>query len=144
MLTRFTATATTCAVAPGTERMDDSGVLHVKDRVFSDIVESPDERIAGVNEPTLSMDINTRTGEAVLNGRFALVPSAKSGSWEGELHGSIADDGMVRAFGLAQGQGEFEGLLLRVDFRQVEKLATPAPCTEPKAFFEIEGWILER
>jgi hypothetical protein len=143
MLTRFTATATTCAVSPGSERVGDRGMLHIANRVFSDIVESEDDRIAGTNEPALDIDVDTTTGEASLQGRFKLAPKSGSGSWEGELLGHITG-GLVTAAGLAHGKGALERAILRVDFRQVPKLAAPAPCADPKAFFEMDGWILER
>jgi hypothetical protein len=118
-------------------------MLHIRNRVFSDIVECQDDRIAGTNEPVLDIDIDTKTGVAELQGRFNLVPSAKSGSWQGEVRGHISG-GLVTALGIATGTGAMEGAVLQVNFRQVTKLSTPAPCADPKAFFEMDGWILDR
>ena len=142
MLTNFVATATTRDISLGTEQVDDRGILHIGNRVFSDIVESDDDRIAGTNEPALDIEVDTASGEAVLHGRFTLASKSRGSSGVGELHGRITG-GLVTAAGLAKGRGQLEGSILRVDFRQVGHLATPAPCEDPKAFFEMEGWILQ-
>ncbi len=104
---------------------------------------SADPRIAGQNQPTLDIDLDPAKGSGTLHGRFTLMPKSGSGTWEGELTGQI-EKGLVVASGIAAGTGDLSGEALRVDFRQVEKLATPPPCPDPKAFFEMRGLILRR
>jgi hypothetical protein len=123
--------------------LDSQGVLHVSNRIFSDLVASDNDRITGANEPTLDIDIDTRTGEASLSGNFMLVPASNAGAWRGELQGSIRD-GLVTAFGMANGTGAFDGSILSIDFRQVREPNGHPPHAEPKAFFDMEGWILDR
>ena len=98
MLINFMATATTRDISAGSERVDDKGILHIADRVFTDVVECEDDRIAGINEPALDIEVDTATGEAVLKGRFMLASNVKGGFWDGELRGRITD-GLVTAPG---------------------------------------------
>jgi hypothetical protein len=142
-LTAFTASATTCDVKPGSEAPDNKGILHIKGQVFTDIVESTDGRIAGVNVPTLNIVIDPATGKGELSGSFVWKPKADNGAWEGMMEGQILE-GLVAARGLARGTGALEGLSLRVDFRQVREGQGQPPCPEPKAFFAMQGLILER
>lgn len=143
MVTLFAATATTCNVAPGEETTGSDGAVHIRRRVFTDIVACPDQRVAGVNTPTLDLDINPADGSGALEGRFVLRPERVDGSWEGDLKGQIRG-GMVSASGLARGTGTLAGTVMRVDFRQLKELSGPSPCPNPLAFFAMEGMILER
>jgi hypothetical protein len=142
-LTSFTASATTCEVTPGSEAPDDKGTLHIKGQAFTDMVESSDARIAGVNTPTLDIVIDPASGMGELNGSFVWKPKAYDGTWEGMMEGQIRQ-GLVTARGLARGTGTLEGLSLRVDFQQVRESQGQAPCPEPKAFFVMQGLLLER
>ena len=82
---------------------------------------------------------NRRRGRG---GTFALRSTSGDGVWEGELEGQL-NGGVVTAFGAAKGKGAFDGAILRVDFRQVSERSGPYPCDAPKAFFDMEGFILE-
>jgi hypothetical protein len=139
----FAATATTCAVAPGSQESGENGIVHVRQQAFTDIVRSRDQRIAGVNKPVLDLDFNPVDGTGTVRGRFTLQPDKAGGAWEGHMTGEIRN-GLVTAQGLARGKGSLEGSVMRVDFRQVEKLPGDAPCASPTAFFEMEGSILDR
>jgi hypothetical protein len=86
-LTAFVATATTCDVAPGSEEMTEQGMLRIRGRTFTDLVESTDPYVAGTNRPTLNVDLDPSLGEGQLRGSFALSPSEPGGVWEGELTG---------------------------------------------------------
>lgn len=141
MLSKFTALATTCAISPGTEKPGANGMLHVRQRTFTDVVVSDDPRIAGTNKPVLDIDIDTGSGTAEIRGTFTLA--AAQGSWSGELLGKITD-GMVRASGVARGAGSHQGAVLSVSFHQVAGHSTPPPCATPMAYFEMEGIILDR
>jgi hypothetical protein len=140
MLESFSAIATTREIAPGSEIVGDDGVVRIKDRIFTDLVESSDPRIAGVNRPHLEIDLNPKTGSGRLAGHFELNVSA-GGVWRGELSGGF-EGGMVRATGLATGSGALVGHVIHVTFRQIEKHPGQPPCPEPKAFFEMQGHIL--
>ena len=140
-LTAFVATATTCDVAPGSEEVTEQGVLRIRDRTFTDLVESSDPHVAGTNRPTLNLEFDPARGDGLLRGRFALSPSALGGAWEGELSGRF-EGGLVRAAGLARGTGPLAGAVLHVEFRQVPTHPGIPPCAEPKAFFEMTGTIL--
>jgi hypothetical protein len=142
-LTPFKAIATTCDVKPGSEAPGDKGTLHVKGQAFTDIVESSDARIAGVNTPTLDIVIDPASGKGELSGSFVWKPKAGDGTWEGMMEGQIRE-GLVTARGVACGSGALEGLSLRVDFQQVRESQGQPPCPEPKAFFAMQGLILER
>jgi hypothetical protein len=142
MLTSFVATATTSEISPGDENTE-GGRLRVRNRVFTDIVKSSDARVAGVNKPALDIDLNPVDGTGVLQGGFTLRPGSGSGAWEGRMQGQFRN-GMVVATGLARGTGALAGAVMRVDFRQVNELPGPPACANPLAFFEMEGFILER
>ena len=142
-LTAFTASATTCDITPGSQAPDNKGTLHIKGQAFTDIVESSDARIAGVNTPTLDIAIDPASGMGELSGSFVWKPKAYEGTWEGMMKGQIRD-GLVTALGLAHGTGRLEGLSLRVDFQQVREGQGQPPCPEPKAFFAMQGLLLER
>lgn len=142
-LSTFVARATTCEIAPGREQADDSGKLQIRDRVFTDIVESADARLAGNNRVTLDLDIDPKIGEGTLRGRFELQLNSLDGAWEGELDGALSR-GLVTAFGVARGSGALDGASIRIDFRQVAERAGLHPCETPLAFFDIDGFVLER
>jgi hypothetical protein len=138
-LEAFRAFATTREIAPGTEHAGPDGIIHIRDRGFTDIVESDDPRIAGSNQPLLALDVDPREGSGRLWGPFELT--ANDGTWRGELSGVI-EGGTVRAWGVAVGTGNFAGRMLRVDFQQVDRHPAASPCPEPKAFFRMQGYIL--
>jgi hypothetical protein len=140
-LTAFFATATTCDVAPGSEEMTPQGVVQIRGRQFTDLVESNEPFIAGTNRPTLNLDFNPSAGDGQVRGTFALSPKDPGGAWEGELTGHF-ESGLVRAVGLARGTGRLTGAVLHVEFRQVPQLPGEPPCADPKAFFEMTGTIL--
>jgi hypothetical protein len=140
-LTAFFATATTCDVAPGSEEVTPQGVVQIRGRQFTDVVESSEPYIAGTNRPTLNLDFNPSGGDGQLRGTFALSPKDPGGAWEGELTGRF-ESGLVRAVGLARGTGRLAGAVLHVEFRQVPQLPGKPPCADPKAFFEMTGTIL--
>jgi hypothetical protein len=140
-LTAFSATATTCDVAPGSEQMTAQGTLQIRGRTFTDLVESSESYVAGTNRPTLDVDLDPSRGDGRLSGRFALSPTNAGGTWEGELTGHF-ESGFVRAVGLARGTGRLAGAVLHVEFRQIERPPGTPPCAEPKAFFEMTGTIL--
>jgi hypothetical protein len=167
-VTRFEAFATTRDVEPGDESADASGV-HVRGRVFTDVVEASDPRIRGVNRVVVDVDVDPATGRGELRGRFTLRPDWSAGAragagaeaeaeagvgrgevgdgvedaaWQGELVGEIVG-GLVSARGLARGEGALAGAVLRVDFRQVPSHAGAPPVAEPKAYFEMSGLVCE-
>src|SRR4051812_41480828 len=102
MMIKFVATATTRDISPGSEWVDDQGILHIADRVFTDIVECDDDRVAGINEPALDIELDTATRKGTLKGRFMLASKVAGGFWEGELRGRITDS-LVTAAGIAKG-----------------------------------------
>jgi hypothetical protein len=139
-LEEFRAFATTRDIAPGTEQLGPDGIVHIRDRGFTDVLESDDARIAGSNRPLLALDFDPRAGSGRLWGPFEITVN-DGGTWRGELRGVI-EAGAVRAWGIAVGSGSLAGRTLRVDFQQVERHPQDAPCPEPKAFFQMQGYIL--
>ena len=139
-LNSFVATATTCDIAPGSEQVTRQGLLQIRGRTFTDVVESSDPSVAGTNRPTLDLDLDPARGDGQLRGRFVLSPSTPGGAWEGEMSGRF-EAGFVRAAGLARGTGRLSGAVLQVEFRQIAKHPGAAPCADPKAFFEMSGTI---
>src|SRR5687767_743503 len=101
MIKAFTATATTCEVAPGTQESGQDGIVHVRNQSFTDIVRSNDQRIAGVNKPVLDLDFNPAAGTGTVRGPFTLQPDKAGGTWEGHMTGEIRN-GLVTAKGLAR------------------------------------------
>jgi hypothetical protein len=140
-LTPFSAFATTRDIAPGTETVSD-GTVRIRERLFTDVVESDSPRIAGINEPLLDLDVDAQAGTGTVQGPFVLKPTDGAGTWEGRLTGKLVN-GMVTAWGLARGTGAFEGSVLRVDFQQVAAHPSSPPVAEAKAFFEMSGHILD-
>ena len=140
-LAKFVAAATTCAIDPGSERVE-GGLVRISGRTFTEIVESAESRVAGTNRPVLDLEIDPAGGSGVLSGSFRFEPDAFSGAWEGELEGRL-ERGIVIARGLAHGTDDLAGMLLYVEFRQVPESPTgaPPPCDDPKAFFEMDGMI---
>jgi len=139
-LSTFVAAATTCAIDPGTERVE-GGLVRVSQRTFTDVVQSDERMIAGTNRPVLDLEVDPAAGTGVLSGSFLLQPTAFSGAWEGEIEGRI-DQGLVRARGIARGRDGLDGMMLYVEFRQAPDSPNAVPpCQDPKAFFEMEGLI---
>ena len=141
-ITTFTATAVTCDVVPGAPEASDDGMQHIRGQQFFDVVESQEPRIAGVNRPLLDLDFDPESGDGDLRGSFVLTPSGLEGAWEGELQGRFVQ-GLVRSAGMARGAGALAGAVLQVEFRQVTAYPSQPPCESPKAFFEMNGMILE-
>jgi hypothetical protein len=138
----FIAFATTRDIDPGAEEVGADGIVRCRDRVFTDVVESDDARVAGVNQPHLALDFDPRDASGRIWGSFELRP-ASGGSWVGSLTGNIVG-GVVAAKGLAHGTGPHEGWVMRVDFQQVDAHPRTPPCPEPKAFFSMAGHLLPR
>jgi hypothetical protein len=136
----FSCIATTRDVEPGTEQADASGV-HVRGRVFTDVVESSDLRFSGINRVSVEVDIDPKTGKGELRGSFTLRPSGREGAWEGEMVGEIVE-GLVIARGLARGTGSLAPAVMRIEFKQLKSHPGTAPVAEPKAFFEMHGLSL--
>ncbi|MFQ5967959.1 MAG: hypothetical protein ACE5MI_10160 [Acidimicrobiia bacterium] len=135
----FTAIATTCEIDPGSEEMD-GATLRIRNRVFTDIVESDDPRLAGVNKPTLNLDLDPASGQGTLEGEFVLTPQAVEGTWEGSLTGSL-EGGLVRARGQASGTGILQGFDLHVEYEQIKEHPGQPPCEDPQAFFQMWGHV---
>ena len=139
-LSEFLAEATTCEADPGAETVVE-GELHVRGRTFTDTVISDDSRVEGTNTLTVDLTVSLSEPRGRLHGTFALAPEAE-GSWSGALVGTI-EGGRITAHGLASGVGAFQGLTMRVDFRQVDAVTRQAAHPEPLAFFQMNGFILE-
>jgi hypothetical protein len=142
MIKAFAATATTCEVTPGAQKPGSNGRVQIQNQAFTDVVQSSDSRVAGVNKPVLNLEFDPSSGTGSIEGSFVLRPERAGGSWEGYMTGEMRN-GLVSAKGIARGRGALDGLVMRVDFRQVEKLPGKAPCANPSAYFEMEGSILE-
>ena len=125
------------AGCPVSEKIDVNAMKGIGFIFAGHVVECEDDRIAGINEPALDIEVDTATGEAVLKGRFMLASNVKGGFWDCELRGRITD-GLVTAAGLAKGSGTLDGAI-KVDFRQVHQLATPAPCPDPESILRDGG-----
>ncbi len=141
-ITTFTATAVTCDVVPGAPEASDDGMQRIRGQLFSDVVESQDPRIAGVNRPLLDLAFDPESGNGELRGSFVLTPSGLDGAWEGELQGRFVQ-GFVRSSGIARGVRALAGAVLRIEFEQVPADGRASPCETPKAFFDMSGMILE-
>ena len=141
-LASFSARAVTVSVDPGSERANDDGTLTVRDRTFTDRVRCEDPRIDGVNEPTVSLEIDPAAGSGTLTGTFVLTPEGLDGRWEGALDGAL-ENGLVVSRGLARGSGALEGLILRVDFTQLAESPTDDVPEGALAFFSMAGAVLE-
>ena len=137
--TEFTAVGTTCEVDPGTEEMA-GPTLQIRGRVFTDFVESDDQRLAGVNKVTLDLDLDPSTGQGTLEGSFVLSPNSVDGAWEGTLSGNLKE-GLVTSTGHAMGTGGLDGGHLHVEFQQVAEHPDQPPCEDPQAFFQMWGHV---
>ncbi|MGH9166957.1 MAG: hypothetical protein ACRD02_03870 [Acidimicrobiia bacterium] len=141
-LTSFTAGATTCGVDPGEEKVSEDGLLLVRNRVFTDIVESSESQVAGTNRVTVSLDLDPEAGTGAVKGTFTLTPKGLEGTWEGELVGSL--NGMISATGLGRGTGDLLGRVIYVSFQQVAEHPTGQPaCEDSLAFYEMAGLVLQ-
>lgn len=139
-LSAVSATATTCGVEPGEEEMGEDGLLHIRGRVFTDIVRSSDSRLNGNNTVTVFLDLNPEAGTGQLTASFVLTPEGSAGAWEGEIVGTL--NGMISATGLAQGTGDLEGAVAYLEFRQVASHPTGEPaCDDALAFYSMTGLI---
>lgn len=139
MLSRVTAVATTCHIDSGSEEADAEG-MHVRQRVFTDRVQSQDPRFDGTNRVTLDIDV-TPHGTGMLRGSFELTLSTTTGKWIGELEGHFAN-GMVVAEGIARGAGERDGEVLHISYRQIQDHPGTPPTATPLAFFDMQGMVL--
>lgn len=139
-ISKVEAVATTCDVAPGQEKQDASGV-HIRNRTFTDRVESETGTFDGTNRVTVDLDVNPADGTGKLAGTFELALSSGAGGWKGEVSGHL-EGGMVVAEGLARGTGSLEGAVLHIDYRQIKEHPKKAPCEKPLAFFRMKGLVL--
>src|SRR5215218_5668416 len=139
-LIRLDAIATTCRIEPGREIQDFSGV-HVQGRIFTDRVESSDERLDGTNRVTLDIDFNPAEGAGRLEGSFEFDLTSRAGAWKGRVAGRF-EGGLVVAEGIARGAGVLDGAVLHIEYLQIANRPGPTPCTEPLAFFSIRGLML--
>ena len=139
MLNRVEAIATTVRIEPGTERTDDQGA-HIRNRTFTDRVQSSEAAIDGTNCVTLDLDIDARGG-GVLRGAFELVLTNGNGAWKGELEGHF-ENGMVVAEGLGRGTGAQEGAVVHIDYRQIAAHPGKPPVDQPLAVFDMKAVVL--
>jgi hypothetical protein len=140
MLNRIEAIATTVKIEPGTERSDGDGV-HIRNRTFTDRVQSAEAAFDGTNRVTLDLDIDAR-GTGVLRGVFELVLTSGKGTWTGEVQGHF-ENGMVVAEGLAHGTGAQEGAVLHIGYRQIQEHPGSPPVDQPLAVFDMRGVMLQ-
>jgi hypothetical protein len=140
MLNRIEAIATTVRIEPGTERTDDQGA-HIRNRTFTDRVQSSAATLDGTNRVTLDLDIDAR-GAGVLRGVFELVLTSGKGTWTGEVQGHF-ENGMVVAEGLAHGTGAQEGAVLHIGYRQIPEHPGSPPVDQPLAVFDMRGVMLQ-
>lgn len=141
MLNRVEAIATTVSIEPGTERTDDQGT-HIRNRTFTDRVQSSETAVDGTNRVTLDLDIDARGG-GVLRGVFELVLTNGKGVWKGEVEGRF-ENGMVVAEGMGWGAGAHEGDVVHIDYRQISAHPGKPPIEQPLAVFEMKAVVLGR
>ena len=141
MLNRVEAIATTVRIEPGTERTDDQGA-HIRNRTFTDRVQSSAATLDGTNRVTLDLDIDARGG-GVLRGAFELVLTNGNGAWQGELEGRF-ENGMVVAEGMGRGTGAQEGAVVHIDYRQLTAHPGKPPIDQPLAVFDMKAVVLGR
>jgi hypothetical protein len=141
MLQRVDAIATTVRIEPGNEQRDDAGV-HIRERIFTDRVESSEPAFDGTNRVTLDVDVDSRGG-GCLRGAFELRLTSGAGGWTGELEGRF-EDGLVVAEGMGRGSGAHDGAVVHIDYRQVRAHPGKPPVDVPLAVFEMHGVILRR
>ena len=142
-LSVVSASATTCGVEPGDEAMGDDGLLHIRGRVFTDIVRSSDPRLTGSNRVTVFLDLNPEAGTGQLTASFVLTPEGLDGAWEGEMLGTL--NGMISATGLATGTGALRGASAYIAFEQVGSDPSGEPaCDNALAFYAMTGLIRDQ
>ena len=139
MLKRVDAIATTVNVEPGTEEQDGAG-LHIRQRTFTDRVESREVAFDGTNRVTLDADIDA-AGQGTLRGVFDLRLTSGEGSWKGELAGRF-ENGRVVAEGIGRGRGAHEGGIVHIAYRQIAAHPGKPPIDVPLAVFDMSGVIL--
>lgn len=140
MLNHVEAIATTVSIEPGTEDQDDQGA-HIRNRVFTDRVQSAESVLDGTNRVTLDLDIEPR-GTGVLRGVFELALTSGQGGWRGEVAGYF-EGGLVVAEGMARGTGAQEGAVLHVAYRQIDRHPGKPPVEQPLAVFDMKGVVLD-
>lgn len=141
MLNRVEAIATTVSIEPGSEGHDHQGA-HIRNRVFTDRVQSAEPVLDGTNRVTLDLDVEPR-GTGVLRGVFELALSNGHGGWRGEVEGRL-EHGLVVAEGMARGTGAQEGAVLHVAYRQLDKHPGNPPVEQPLAVFDMKGVVLDQ
>lgn len=141
MLKRVTAIAGTVSVEPGSEQADAQG-MHVRQRVFTDRVQSSDAAFDGTNRVTIDADVDANGG-GTLRGTFELSLSKGGGAWTGGVEGRF-EQGMVIAEGVARGSGSNDGAVLYISYRQVKDAPAALKVEKPLAVFEMKGLIMPR
>jgi|SRR5437764_106574 len=139
MLKHVDAIATTVSIEPGTQEQDGTG-MHIRQRTFTDRVESHTMAFDGTNRVTLDADIDPR-GQGTLRGVFELSLTSGDGSWKGELEGRF-EGGLVVAQGIGRGGGAQEGGVVHIAYRQIAAHPGKPPIDVPLAVFDMSGVIL--
>lgn len=139
MLQRVTAIASTVEIEPGSETGDAQG-MHIRQRVFTDRVQSRHPSFDGTNRVTLDLDIDPRGGGG-LRGTFELTLANGAGTWVGAVEGYF-EDGMVVAEGMARGTGGHSGAALHIAYRQIKTHPGTPPVEKPLAVFDMKGLVL--
>ena len=140
----FQAISTHCELVepPSEVWVDEKGILHVRDQVILDVVESDSEYLAGTAVAEIDLDINLATGNGKVWVTPTHFPDAYDGTWVAPSQGPITPAGvMVTHHGY--GTGDFEGWRIEYTVRKIEYPGVPR-CTPlgSDPFAELTGIII--
>jgi len=140
------STETVCLIDPGTN-WTGGNVLHLRDVVHVNVDVSDDPELNGINTTYADADINLKNGNVTIQGTLSWQPEGIDGSWEGTWT-FIANNGIVRAQGEAQGIGALKGKMFFMEVFDAE----PDPdgqliCDQVGGFYDgtenVVGYVLE-
>ncbi len=123
---QLVAITTTCAITPGTETIDENGLLQIRGQVNSDVFETKDG-IWAYATILVNATIDPATGDGHIAGSFRVSPVDSTGDFLGHYSGSLSATSFnIEARGT--GNGDLAGLSLRARVRGIPAHPGVPPC----------------
>ncbi|MCI0515091.1 hypothetical protein L0128_17900 [candidate division KSB1 bacterium] len=99
---------------PGKQWISEDNILHVRNRIRVERIESEEARIAGQITLIQNLNYNLITGDGTYESKCYHEVNKVRGTWEGTASGKLVNS-IFSGKGVAQGTGELEGLILKLE-----------------------------
>jgi hypothetical protein len=136
--TTFTGTDTLGRdIDPGTETYPDKNLYHVRNNVFTSLVEASDPRVSGEALYNFNGNFKLVDPPVYVTGRMwgTFKLSNADGYWEGIIEGVRIDNGFSYFKYVGQGEGAYKGMQLHMRYERLDP--------DPSVPATLYGYILE-